>query len=111
MSQLLGLPDPNSGWWEALIAALSGGAITKLLDKYFGQRQRVQDQLSTMEKSLREELQKEKTELRKEIAELRKEVDSWKEKYYLVLKENIELKTKLSHYENDFSLEEHVEEK
>lgn len=95
----------DSGWWQALIAAISGGLLTKILDRYFGQRQRVQDQLSTMEKNLREELQKEKAELRKEIAELRKEVDLWKEKYYIVLKENIELKTKLSHYENDFNLD------
>ena len=70
-------PDFASGWWQAILAALSGGVLTRYLDRHFGAKQRVQDRLADMESRLREELRKEKDDLRAEIAVLRKELDDW----------------------------------
>ena len=80
------LPDPNSGWWQAILAALSGGVLTKLLDRHFGSKQRVQDRLAGMEARLREELRQEKEALRSEIGVLRKELDDWKTRYFELLR-------------------------
>ena len=78
------------------MAALSGGVLTKLLDRHFGSRQRFQDRLADMEARLREELRKEKEDLRGEIATLRKELDDWKGKYFDVLQKYGEAQVVLS---------------
>lgn len=80
------LPDPGSAWWQAVLAAISGGVLTKLLDRHFGTKQRMHDRLADMEGRLREELRLEKEALRKEIGALRKELDDWKQRYFELLR-------------------------
>lgn len=80
------LPDPSSGWWQALVAAISGGVLTKFLDRHFGAKDRVTDRLADMENRLRDELKKEKDELRAEIQVLRKDLDDWKTRYFELLR-------------------------
>jgi len=88
-------PGPGDGWWQAILAALSGGVITKFLDHKYGAKQSLQDRLSAVEERLMAELRKEKEELQKEISTLRKELDDWKTKYFDMVQAKIQVEHEL----------------
>lgn len=89
------MPDPGSGWWQAILAALSGGVITKFLDHKYGAKQSLQERLSAVEERIMAELRKDKEELQKEIMTLRRELDEWKAKYFDLVQKKIEIENEL----------------
>jgi GrpB-like predicted nucleotidyltransferase (UPF0157 family) len=86
----------------ALIGTVFGGAGLKTVETFLTRGQKKTDEAAI----LREELRKEATSLREELRAVEKELDSWKEKYFLLLQEYLELKGKLlqqpEHKENDW---------
>lgn len=77
--------------WIALIGTVFGGAGLKVLENILSRGQS-KDDLAT---SLRQELRKDSTDLRVELKGLEKELDKWKERYYLLLQEYLEIKSHL----------------
>lgn len=81
--------------WIALIGTVLGGTGLKLLESFLSRGQGKADAATSM----REELRKESTTLREELRIVEKDLDSWKEKYFLLLQEYLELKSQFSHNE------------
>lgn len=74
--------------WIALIGTLFGGAALKIVEGLFAKGTTKVD-LAT---SLREELRKESTQLKEEVRLAEHELDTWKEKYYNLYQEYIDIK-------------------
>ena len=91
--------------WIALIGTLLGGGIgIKFLDNILSRGQRKIDAATAMREELRKEgesLKREAAELREEIRKIEKELDSWKEKYYILLQELLELRSKVEDDKNE----------
>lgn len=85
--------------WIALIATLFGGAGLKIIESFLSRGQKKVDAATAMRDELRKEgelLKKEAQTLREEIRTVEKELDAWKEKYFLLLQEFLEIKGQLN---------------
>lgn len=97
--------DSSANGWLAFAGVIAGGAVTKLIDRYFAMRQKrseVEDarrkELTAEETGFRAELRQQIQDLRKELTEatehigdLQKLVDEWRDKYYQNVAENLAL--------------------
>lgn len=81
--------------WIALLGTVFGGAGLKLIENFLSRGQGKADAATAM----REELRKESTSLREELRVVEKDLDAWKEKYFLLLQEYLELKSQFTHDE------------
>lgn len=79
--------------WIALIGTLAGGAGLKVVEKVLSSGAEKTDTAS----KLREELRKDQTELKEELRRVDHELDQWKEKYFLLLQEYLEVKSQVAH--------------
>lgn len=79
--------------WIALIGTVFGGAGLKLIESVLSRGQGKIDTATAM----REELRKESVALREELRTVEKDLDAWKEKYFLLLQEYLEIKSHLAH--------------
>jgi predicted nuclease with TOPRIM domain len=77
--------------WIALIGTVMGGAGLKLVESVLS-RGTVKEDIAT---ELRQELRSETKELKEHLRLLDHEVDIWKEKYFVLLGEYLELKAKV----------------
>lgn len=85
----------------SLIAALGGGGLTKLIDRWFGHRSVLQSRLSELENRLHAQMMEETKTLRDEIAKLRNELDEWKRRYFDLLEKKGELEVALKAAQRD----------
>lgn len=81
--------------WIALIGTVFGGAGLKLIESFLARGQGKSDAAAAM----RDELRKESTTLREELRVVEKDLDAWKEKYFLLLQEYLELKSQIANDE------------
>jgi len=81
--------------WIALIGTVFGGAGLKMIESVLSRGQSKSDAATAM----REELRKESTSLREEMRVVEKDLDAWKEKYFLLLQDYLELKSQFVHKE------------
>jgi len=79
--------------WIALIGTVFGGAGLKIVEKVLSNGQGKIDAAT----QLRDELRKESSALREEIKQVEKELDQWKEKYFILLQEFLEIKSHIAH--------------
>jgi peptidoglycan hydrolase CwlO-like protein len=80
---------------ETIAALLGGGvlgAIVATVLKYLTNRR---EQTLTNEEKLREELQEQIDILKRDVQELRTEVSHWREKYFEIYEEHVQLKARL----------------
>jgi len=77
--------------WIALIGTVSSGVVLKVAESILSKGSKKQDTATEM----REELRKESADLKEELRKVDHELDEWKDRYYALFKEYIELKTLL----------------
>lgn len=77
--------------WIALIGTLFGGVVLKVVENFFSRGSKKIDTATAM----REELRKESTNLKEELRIVEKELDAWKEKYYTLFQEYLDIKAAL----------------
>jgi len=75
--------------------------LMKLLDLTYRFVSRNRSRVETEESQLRRELKADIEALRKKVDELSREVDHWKDRYYTLEKENVELRAKCATLEHD----------
>jgi hypothetical protein len=75
--------------WIALIGTVFGGAGLKAMESILARGSKKVDTATQM----REELRKESASLKEELRSAEKELDAWKEKYFLLLEEYLEIKS------------------
>lgn len=85
--------------WIALIGTVFGGAGLKIIESVLS---RGQGKIDTATQ-LRDELRKESTALRDEMKSVEKELDQWKERYYLLMQEYLEIKAHMSAVDPGYS--------
>lgn len=81
---------------ETIAAVFGGGALAMIVQatyKYLISRRTM---TLSNEEVLRKELQDQIDEMKAQIAELKKEVDVWRDKYFDIYEEHIQLKVKLN---------------
>jgi len=83
--------------WIALIGTVFGGAGLKFTEQILSRGQGKADAATAM----REELRKESTALREEMRVVEKDLDAWKEKYFLLLQDYLEIKSQFTHKETE----------
>lgn len=88
--------------WIALIGTLLGGAGLKIIESILARGSKKADTATAM----RDELRKESVSLREELRVVEKELDAWKEKYFLLLQEYLEIKSAMAHTEPKHAAEE-----
>lgn len=76
--------------WIALIGTVFGGVGLKGLEAFLARGSNKEDAAS----QLRDELRSDSKSLRKELRQQEKSLDGWKEKYFMLLQEYLEEKTK-----------------
>lgn len=81
------IPPNSDVWWQALLAALSGGVLTKFFDFYLSGKGKKQTELMALESRLRTDLKSQNEVLHNEIELIRKELDEWKSRYFELLKQ------------------------
>lgn len=79
--------------WIALIGTLFGGVVLKVVESALARGSKKADTAT----ELREELRKESASLKDELRQVEKELDAWKEKYFLLLQEYLEIKSAMAH--------------
>lgn len=92
--------------WIALIGTVFGGAGLKIIESFLARGQGKVDAATSM----REELRKESTSLREELRVVEKDLDAWKEKYFMLLQEYLELKSQFAHDEPLTNAQNNVKE-
>lgn len=83
--------------WIALVATLFGGAGLKTIEGFLARGQKKDDAAKQIREELRQEgqtLKQEAVTLREEIRQVEKELDNWKERYFVLLQEHLEIKAK-----------------
>lgn len=80
---------------ETLAVLLGGGALGALGTSIFKYLTNRREQTLTNEEKLREELQEQIDALKEEVKELRTEVGHWREKYFEIYEEHVQLKARL----------------
>lgn len=102
--------------WLALVGVLAGGAITKIIDRYFAVHERKirseddrRKELAAEESGFRTELRGQITDMRKELQETRLHVgdlqtmvDEWRDKYYQNVAENLELNSRYTKLQQEY---------
>lgn len=83
--------------WIALIGTLFGGVVLKAVEGILARGSKKTDTATAM----RDELRKESVSLREELRVVEKELDAWKEKYFLLLQEYLEIKSAIGHQPED----------
>lgn len=79
--------------WIALIGTVFGGAGLKIIEQILTRGQKGADTAT----QLRTELRAESAGLKEELRLVEKSLDEWKEKYFLLLQEYLELKSQIAH--------------
>lgn len=79
--------------WIALIGTIVGGAGLKIVESLLGRSSKKIDTATGMREELRKDLAASKDEARL----LEHELDQWKEKYFLLLQEHLDVKSQLAH--------------
>lgn len=82
----------------ALIGTIFGGAGVKLAEKLLNRKRERHDLAADIREELRKDLESVRLELQRTaeaLKEARNDLDGWKEKYYTLLEEMINLKTKI----------------
>lgn len=82
------------------VAALTGGALTKLIERVFMRSEQQMDEATAIRHELREEVQG----LRGEMATISHELVQWRDKYYRVLGEYAELRSDYGTMESKYTL-------
>lgn len=77
--------------WIALIGTVFGGAGLKLLESILSRSKDKVDAAAAM----RTELRNESKTLKEELRIVERDLDSWKEKYFMLLQEYLEIKARL----------------
>lgn len=79
--------------WIALIGTIFAGAGLKLMESFLARGQGKNDTATAM----RAELRKETADLKDELRQVEKDLDEWKEKYFLLLQDYLEVKSQIAH--------------
>lgn len=79
--------------WIALIGTLLGGAGLKVTEKVLARGGEEIDVATKM----REELREESAALKEELREADKQLDLWKEKYFALMAEYLDIKSQVAH--------------
>lgn len=91
--------------WIALIGTVLGGpAVLKFIEWIMGRGKTKQDAATAMREELRKEsesLKLDAANLREEIRRVEKEMDDWKEKYFTLLQQYLEVKAQLMSKDED----------
>lgn len=89
----------DAATWIALLGTFLGGpAVIKFVEYILGRNKNKSDDAKSMREELRKEgesLKKDAADLREEIRRVEREMDAWKEKYFALLQEYLELKSKV----------------
>lgn len=80
---------------ETIIALLGGGTLGAAASSIFKYLTNRREQTLTNEEKLREELQEQIDALKEEVQALRTDVDHWRDKYFEIYEEHIQLKARL----------------
>lgn len=80
---------------ETIVALLGGGALGAIGTSIFKYLTTRREQTLTNEEKLRDELQEQIDALKAEVHALRTDVDHWREKYFEIYEEHIQLKARL----------------
>lgn len=88
--------------WIALIGTLFGGVVLKVAESILARGSKRADTATQM----REELRKESSSLKEELRVVEKELDAWKEKYFLLLQEYLEIKSAMTHQQPKHAADE-----
>lgn len=91
--------------WVALLGTVFAGAGLKAVEAMLSRGQKKNDAAAQMRDELRKEgeaLKAEAAKLREEIRTVEKELDQWKEKYYILLQNYLELKNKAAEETQDW---------
>lgn len=88
-----------------MIGTLFGGVVLKVVESILGRGQKRADTATQM----REELRKESAALKDELRVVEKELDEWKEKYFLLLQDYLEIKSQITHQQPRPAVEEKKE--
>jgi molybdopterin converting factor small subunit len=80
---------------ETIVALLGGGALGAIGTSIFKYLTTRREQTLTNEEKLRDELQEQIDALKEEVHALRTDVDHWREKYFEIYEEHIQLKARL----------------
>lgn len=80
---------------ETVLALLGGGAAGAGGRSLFIYLTNRREQTLSNEEKLREELQEQIDALKQEIVELRNEVNNWRDKYFEIYEEHVQLKARL----------------
>lgn len=75
--------------WIALIGTLFGGVALKVMERVMSRGTEKIDLATKM----RDELRKDLSSAKEDIRGLEKDIDLWKEKYFVLLQEHLELKS------------------
>lgn len=81
---------------ETIAAIFGGGALGAMMQSLFKYFTRKKELHLSNEDKLRLELQSQIDEMKAELKELRGEVIAWKQKYFELYEEHIELRTQLN---------------
>jgi hypothetical protein len=81
---------------ETIAAIFGGGALGMIVQSTYKYLTNKRTMTLSNEEILRKELQDQIDEMKAQIAELKKEVDVWRDKYFDIYEEHIQLKVKLN---------------
>lgn len=81
---------------ELVMALFGGGAVAMIIQYLLKYLKDSKEMTLSNEEKLRQELQEQIDDMKAEIKELRGEVNVWKQKYFELYEEHIQLKTRLS---------------
>ena len=81
---------------EVIMAVLGGGVAGVMLQSLFKYLTKSRAMTLSNEEALRKELQDQLDVLKAEIEELKKEVDVWRDRYFDIYEEHIQLKVMLN---------------
>lgn len=95
----------DAATWIALIGTFLGGpAVIKFVEYILGRGKVKHDDAKAMREELRKEgetLKREAAELREEMRQVERQLDEWKEKYFTVLRDYLELRSQLAPREEE----------
>jgi hypothetical protein len=81
---------------ETIAAIFGGGALGMIVQSTYKYLTNKRTMTLSNEEILRKELQDQIDEMKAQIAELKKEVDVWRDKYFDIYEEHIQLKVRLN---------------
>ena len=81
---------------ETIAAVFGGGALGIIVQATYNYLTKKRSMTLSNEEILRKEMQDQIDEMKAQIAELKKEVDVWRDKYFDIYEEHIQLKVRLN---------------